>query len=635
MRVLLINPPGWQSGSVSLGLGYLASIMLRDGHEVTVLDETGKTLDESQLARKALEFRPDIVGYHCKTAQANAAARISKAIKDVLPKALHVVGGPHVTLCHEEYLSENPHFDYGFLGEADENFSEFVARVARGEPVDGIPGLAYRKDGRLLHSERKMIVDLDALPQPNFDLIEGFDWAGFRYPLLTSRGCPYDCNFCSVPLISSKRFRQRSPADCIDELRRVKKEKGITCFEILDDNLTLNMKRAKEFCRELIEADLGLSWYCHNGIRADRLDQELAHLMKAAGCTSIAFGIESGDQDVFRRVNKGEELHHITDAIEMTRIAGMQTVGYFIIGLPGDNLPAVKKTIAFQRTLKLDHYVYGIFIPYPGTSGRDDVLKEGRIIRDIKETNHFSDRPQISIEYPYFTKEEIEEAYYLASAGELAEFLDRWGSKGAMENILFVETHPPTYGHRRVSRAIRGGADLLALSAWDGCFELDLKEGWAREVFYYEKLPSRLGMALQLLRIFWNLGKKRYNVALFPLQRRGWIAFVLAAFMALVRAKHTVLYDFVGSRFIEVSLRDERFRRKVKEYLARKLLGEEPPSGDPPTGWSAPRLARLPLRAGRLAVKGAAAVAEEAASRAVYAGSLLDLVFTRKGSARR
>ena len=133
-----------------------------------------------------------------------------------------------------------------------------------------IPGVVWRSDGGVVATEREMVIDLDELPRPNFDVIEDFSWEGFRYPLLTSRGCPYNCNFCSVPIISSKRFRQRSPADCIDELAWVKKNKGITCFEILDDNLTLNMKRAKEFCRTLIDARLDLSWYCHNGIRADR-----------------------------------------------------------------------------------------------------------------------------------------------------------------------------------------------------------------------------------------------------------------------------------------------------------------------------------------------------------------------------
>ena len=612
MRVLLVNPPGWQSGSVSLGLGYLASILLEDGHEVKVLDETGKPLAPDVVAEKARRFEPDIVGFHCKTAQANAAVALSMAIKAAVPASVHLVGGPHVTLCHEEFMRENPQFEYGVLGEADLNVAELCRRIEQGKPVGDIPGVVWRSDGGVVATEREMVIDLDELPRPNFDVIEDFSWEGFRYPLLTSRGCPYNCNFCSVPLISSKRFRQRSPADCIDELAWVKKNKGITCFEILDDNLTLNMKRAKEFCRTLIDARLDLSWYCHNGIRADRLDPELADLMKAAGCTSIAFGIETGDQEVFRRIDKGEDLQHIIDAIEMTQQAGMEAVGYFIIGLPGDRLEAVKKTIAFQRSLNLDHHVYGIFIPYPGTSGREDVLKEGRIIRDIKETSHFSDRPQIAIEYPYFTRDEIEEAYYLATAGELSEFVEKWGVRGPMEDVLYVETHPPTHGYRRYSHSIPGGVDLLVLSAYDGCFELDQKEGWAREIFYFENLPSRLHMAVQLLRLFRRLGRKRYSLALFPLVRRRGIALALLAFLLLVRARHTVLYDLGSQRLFEVSLRDAAFRQRASSYVRRRLLGEDS------AAHPAKAVLLLPLRLLRATTRVMLRAAAELTARGAY-----------------
>lgn len=613
MRVLLINPPGWQSGSVSLGLGYLASILLKEGHEVKVLDETGKPLAPEGVARKALEFKPDLVGFHCKTAQANACSRISAAIRKAYPSATHVVGGPHVTLCYEEYLADNPGFEYGFLGEADLNFSDFCRRVEQGKPVEDIPGIAFRKDGRVVGTERELITELDELPQPNFDLIEGFSWRDFRYPLLTSRGCPYKCNFCSVPIISSRRFRQRSPGDCIAELARIKSEKGITSFEILDDNLTLNMKRAKEFCRALIAGNLDLGWYCHNGIRADRLDQELADLMAKAGCTSIAFGIESGDQDVFRRVVKGEDLRHIVDAINMTKKAGMKAVGYFIIGLPGDNPQAVKTTIAFQKTLNLDHYVYGVFIPYPGTSGRDDVLKEGKIIRDIKETNHFSDRPQISIEYPTFTRDQIEEAWCLATAGELARLLDHWGLRGSRKGILFAETDPATYGFRRFTRLLDSGLDVFVNPAYDGAYEADMKEGRVREVHTFERSPDKFAMALHIIRAFAALGRKRYQAALWPMRWRGrsrlMDALALIAFVAFARPRHVVLYDFPTSRFVELSWSN---RAVFIEYLARRLFGR------PTFGGVLRRLILLPLRALKLAGLVAGYAVGSVLARALY-----------------
>ena len=156
-----------------------------------------------------------------------------------------------------------------------------------------------------------------------------------------------------------------------------------------------------------------------------------------------------------------------------------------------------------------------------------------------------------------------------------ADGTEKWGVRGPMEDVLYVETHPPTHGYRRYSHSIPGGVDLLVVSAYDGCFELDQKEGWAREIFYFENLPSRLHMAVQLLRLFRRLGRKRYSLALFPLVRRRGIALALLAFLLLVRARHTVLYDLGSQRLFEVSLRDAAFRQRASSYVRRRLLGED------------------------------------------------------------
>ena len=568
VKILLINPPGWQDGSVSLGLACLSGALLKDGHEVKVFDFTGKNITSESIAEKAKAWKPELIGLHVKTSQANIVTKISGTIKEIYPDALQVAGGPHVTLCYEDYLKENPHIEYGFSGEADLSFPEFCRRIKEKKSIEDIPGVIFRKDGTIVLNKREMVLDLDSLAHPCFDVIEDFNWSGFRYPLLTSRGCPYGCNFCSVPIISSKRFRMRHPEDCVEELKRVKNEKRIATFEILDDNFTFNMGRAKDFCRALIKADLRLSWHCHNGIRADRLDDELGSLMGQAGCASIAFGIETGDPEVFQRIHKGENLEQIARAIQITKKAKMQTVGYFIIGLPGDSLEAVKRTIVFQKSLKLDHYVYGIFIPYPGTRGQEEVLKEGRLLLDIRETSHFSDRPQVSMEYSYFTKDQIEEAYYLAAAGDLLELIEEWKIKGPVTNVLYVEMNPPMHAFRRFSRWVEGGVDLLINAVYDGCFELDKNEGWVRQIYTYQHSPHRWQMIRELIGLFWVFRKKKYNLAFFPFNRRKSM---LLFFLAIVSAKHTVLYDFEGSRFVDISLRSSQFRSLLKRYIQKKF----------------------------------------------------------------
>ena len=192
------------------------------------------------------------------------------------------------------------------------------------------------------------------------------------------------------------------------------KTKKINSLAIWDDNFTLNIERAKEICREIIKRKLSLTWYCHNGIRADRIDIKLARLMKRAGCTSLAFGIETGSHDVFDSIKKGESLSDILKAIKIVKKVGIQAVGYFIIGLPGDNLKKFINTVRFQRALKLDHYIYGMLVPYPKTKVWDMIQTQGQLFCDITQTQHFKDdMVPVSFELPGFPKQDMIKAFYI------------------------------------------------------------------------------------------------------------------------------------------------------------------------------------------------------------------------------
>jgi hypothetical protein len=215
--------------------------------------------------------------------------------------------------------------------------------------------------------------------------------------------------------------------------------KGITHFEIWDDNFTLDINRAKSICREIIERGLSLSWYCHNGIRADRIDRELAVLMKKAGCTSIAFGIESGNPATFDSIKKGETLSAVVDAVHLVKDVGMNAVGYFIIGLPGDTLERFIETVRFQRSLHLDHYVFGMLIPYPKTEVWDMVCQRGTLLCDITETQHFSnDIVPVSFELPEFPREDIVRAFYIAKYFELFSTVDESARCGRTTTVHYL-----------------------------------------------------------------------------------------------------------------------------------------------------------------------------------------------------
>jgi hypothetical protein len=227
----------------------------------------------------------------------------------------------------------------------------------------------------------------------------------------------------------------------VDELEHVVKTKGITHFEIWDDNFTLDINHAKSICDEIIRRGLHLSWYCHNGIRADRINRELAMLMKKAGCTSIAFGIESGNPATFDSIKKGETLSVVVDAVRLVKDVGINAVGYFIIGLPGDTLERFIETVRFQRSLHLAYYIFGLLIPYPKTEVWDIVSQRGTFFCDITETQHFSsDLVPVSFELPEFPREDMVQAYYIAKYFELFDAVDELGRGGKTATVIYLST---------------------------------------------------------------------------------------------------------------------------------------------------------------------------------------------------
>ena len=439
-RILLISPSGWQKESVNLGLASLAGPLVEDGFDVKVFDLDYRAQSDEDLVGRIRDFDPFIIGFSVKTATAREGARLACLAAEAVPQATLVVGGAHVTLCAKEYLTEETVFHYAVMGEAEESFLEFARTLRDRLPVTGNNGIVWRDGDEVVINAWAPPSDLSTLPYPNFDVIDGFNWDGFRYPIVTSRGCPYKCTYCCVSkLAGSIKWRRSGPAGVVGELEHVTRTRGITHFEILDDNFTLHVGRAMEICQELVERDLKLSWWCHNGIRADKITPELARLMKAAGCTSVAFGIETGNADTFLTIKKGETLQHVVDAVNMVKAAGIQAVGYFIIGLPGDTLETFIETLRFQRSLNLDHWQFGILIPYPKTEVWDLVLERGRFFCDITETQHFGgDIVPISFELPEFPREDMVRAYYVSRNFDLFEMAQSFARKAGRVTITYV-----------------------------------------------------------------------------------------------------------------------------------------------------------------------------------------------------
>lgn len=221
---------------------------------------------------------------------------------------------------------------------------------------------------------------------------------------------------CNVPAVIGRKFRTRSGENILAELRYAQAKYRSNEFKVLDDNFTLLMDRAKDICQYFIDEKMDMRWSCPNGIRADKLDEELCTLMKKAGCYSMSIGVESGDPDVFEQINKGEKLADVEHGIRMAQSAGIQVHGFFIIGLVGSTAEADKRSIEFAKRVGISAS-WGILVPYPGTPVWGQVLADPnvRMLRDWKEGFHIGARPKVVFDTPEYPAEERVKMYYYAN----------------------------------------------------------------------------------------------------------------------------------------------------------------------------------------------------------------------------
>jgi radical SAM superfamily enzyme YgiQ (UPF0313 family) len=423
-RITLIDPRGWKGpeGShrpfINVGIAYLVPLLRKDGHEVSVIDPNNEELTDYQVLEAVQEFQPDLVGISVKTATAKSAKKLARKIKSLLPKVFIILGGPHTRFAYRELAAE-PCIDVVFVGEGEKVLPIICHRLMRDGSIHDLPGVVTKhnmSDEIARNSPLIGSADLDNLPFPEYDLFPEAareSLGSIGYPLLTSRGCVYSCTYCSVPEISGKKWRKRSPQNVIEELKYAKEKYAIKAFEIIDDVFNLDIRRSKEICSSLIRADLGLKWSCPNGLRADRVDPELAELMYKAGCHTVCVGVESADPSVFSKVQKGESLEDIERGIRIFNEVGIDVVGFFIIGLPGDSLTAQECSVDFAKRVGIRSH-YCMLIPYQGTALWEWARTNARFLQEPEEGVHFAENPdqiKIVIETDDFPAAERYRAY--------------------------------------------------------------------------------------------------------------------------------------------------------------------------------------------------------------------------------
>ena len=380
MKVALVNPNQYTSyPQPPLGLLTIASVIRQAGHEVKLVDANLEKLKSVSIIERV--YDADIMGITAVTPTITEAKRIADTVKDAIPRMPIILGGAHGTLLPEETLHYGS-FDYIVQGEGEDAVKTLLRWFRPGGLNGRLIGVMHRGKGIIIDAGKAPDVkDLDALPILAYDLL-GKDYQPHpphglyppAMPVITSRGCPYSCTFCSKPVFGN-HYRAQSPERVLDELIYLKRL-GVREIIFYDDIFTLDRRRIMRLMD--LMTPLRLHWTCET--RVDLVDGELLQEMKRAGCFAIAYGIESASSEVREGLCKRIKDADIVSAIYFTRKFGIQTIGYFMIGSPNETPQSIKDTIALAKALKLDYAQFAVTTPFPGSVLYDKYVEQGKPI---------------------------------------------------------------------------------------------------------------------------------------------------------------------------------------------------------------------------------------------------------------
>ena len=413
MRVLLVNPTMgdyYKNSKVaaaitlspSLNLALLAGNLERNGHPTTIWDLEAEP--EGDLEARLRAEKPDVIGITFRTPLFPQARRIAELARKVCPSALLLAGGVHPSTRPDEVLEKAP-FDVAVRGEGDVTIVELVD----GKSYSEVLGITWREGST---ADRPLTQDMDGLA---FGAWDKFDLSRYRRTSLVahtapvadlefSRGCRAQCVYCTKGVFGSD-WRNKSPDRFVDELEHAKAH-GFRGFNLVDDSFTTITSRAVATCEEMLRRDLDMPWTCTNGIRVGNVDEEFFKVARRAGCYLLAFGFESGSDEVLKRIKKGATVRQARRAVGWARKYGFTVLGYFMVGLPGETHHTIQETAEFAASLDVDFAKFSITMPLPGTPLYDEWA--GRI-RDAEKYDFSIHQPDNGLyDHPDFTWPELE-----------------------------------------------------------------------------------------------------------------------------------------------------------------------------------------------------------------------------------
>jgi len=424
MRILLVSPsqenvygPGVRPPYPPLGLLYVGAVLLREGHNVELIDFDIDCSNEDDFLKKVKLCKPEIVGFTTVTPTFQSSLKLARKIKR-LYNPFVVFGGPHPSAIPDEII-KNKNIDGIIIGEGEETISEFVKHKTKGETVP-VCGMIQKQGKKLLKGDvRPFIENLDELPFPAWQLLKHKEKYSppdaLRLPVatvLTSRGCPYKCTFCQAPKLWGRKIRRRSVENVMEEIHLLTEKYGIKEIHFADDDFSHNKEWTLNILDAMKRENIQVRFSFMNGLRITNIDEEILTGMKNTGFINIGFGIESGSQRILNRVKKGLRICEVKEKMKLAKRMGFKTWAFFILGLPGESPSTIKETIDFSLSLDLDFAKFFYLVPFPATEIYEEFRSKGFL-----RTNDFSKYGLYNepvYEFPQLTRNEIKRALVLA-----------------------------------------------------------------------------------------------------------------------------------------------------------------------------------------------------------------------------
>ncbi|WP_299525311.1 B12-binding domain-containing radical SAM protein [uncultured Methanobrevibacter sp.] len=379
MKVLFINPPQTASkykfmGVIAppLGIAYMAAVLQENNIDVEILDASAEDMNFKEVKDELIIRKPDLVALTALTPTIGRALETAQVVKKALPNSIVAIGGYHPTFNFIETLKDE-NIDIVIRGEGEYIMLNLVNALENNTDLQDVKGIVYEDKNShevIVTPEAPLINDLDSLPFPALNLLpmnkyKLLDMDTHMTTMITTRGCPMQCSFCSSAAMHGRKIRQRSIENIVDEIEHLKSKYNIDTIAFMDDTFTLKKQKVIAICDEIIKRNINVMWGCTS--RVDTLDEKMLRKMKEAGCITIFIGVESADQQQLNRMQKNTTISKIENAFKIARKLKIRTIASVALGMPGDTKEIMNKTIKFVHKLKPNYAIYSLATPYPGT----------------------------------------------------------------------------------------------------------------------------------------------------------------------------------------------------------------------------------------------------------------------------